>query len=189
MSKTIICTCITLFCTFLCRHFTTTAWNYLKRRFVKDVDTRLQISFSLSKHGRWCHQEISSRISLTFEDLTRVGIIETKFEKKNDKVLSMVTLGTLTSNDTTATRMNLRSFSLHSGYFYPRALSNVDGPSWSWISSDHIQAQKEEYNFVVASLRPSKNEKLGIFTSQSCISGKEIYKKGMMHVQSCCFAF
>ena len=101
----------------------------------------------------------------------------------------MVTLGTLTSNDTTATRMNLRSFSLHSGYFYPRALSNVDGPSWSWISSDHIQAQKEEYNFVVASLRPSKNEKLGIFTSQSCISGKEMYRKGMMALAKLLFCF
>ena len=34
------CTCITLFCTFVCRHRTTTTWKYLISRFVENVNTR-----------------------------------------------------------------------------------------------------------------------------------------------------
>ena len=58
-------------------------------------------------------------------------------------------LGTLRSNDARATRtslkkVNLRSFSLYSDYSYPLTLSIVGEPSWSWISRDQIQAQKEK---------------------------------------------
>ena len=35
-----LCTCITLFCTFLCRRYTTTAWNCLISRFVEDGNKR-----------------------------------------------------------------------------------------------------------------------------------------------------
>ena len=35
-----------LFCTFLCRHCTTTTWKYLTSRFVEDVSTRQRLSFS-----------------------------------------------------------------------------------------------------------------------------------------------
>ena len=41
-------------------------------------------------------------------------------------------------------------------------------------------------NFVIACLRPSQNVKLGIFTDSRAVNGKEIYKKGVIHVQSCC---
>ena len=42
------CTCITLFCTFLCRHYTTTTWKYLISRFVEEVNTRQRLSFFFS---------------------------------------------------------------------------------------------------------------------------------------------
>ena len=40
------CTCITLFCTFLCRHCTTTTWKCLISRSVEDVNTTERLSFS-----------------------------------------------------------------------------------------------------------------------------------------------
>ena len=74
--------------------------------------------------------------------------------------------------------MNLRSFSLYSDYSHTHTLSTVGESSWSWISIDHIQAQKEKSNFVVACLRPPSNAKLGIFPlSRSCKNEKEMYKK------------
>ena len=39
-------------------------------------------------------------------------------------------------------------------------------------------------NFV-ACLRPSQNVKLGIFTDTRAVDGKGMYKKSVMHVQSC----
>ena len=68
-------------------------------------------------------------------------------------------LGTLRSNNATATRTSLkkvylRSFGLYKDYSYLNTLSNVGEPSWSWISRNHIEAQKEKYNSVVACLRP-----------------------------------
>ena len=44
--------CITLFCTFLCRHCTTTTWKCLISRFVEDVNTRQWLSFSFPE--LWC---------------------------------------------------------------------------------------------------------------------------------------
>ena len=41
-----LCTCITLFRTFLCRRCATTTWNFLVSRFVEDVNTRQWFSFS-----------------------------------------------------------------------------------------------------------------------------------------------
>ena len=38
-----VCTCVTLFCTFLCRHYTTTTWRYLISRFMEDVNNRLHL--------------------------------------------------------------------------------------------------------------------------------------------------
>ena len=35
------------FCTFLCRHCTTTTWQFLISRFVEDVSTRQRLSFSI----------------------------------------------------------------------------------------------------------------------------------------------
>ena len=45
-AKQRLCTCITLFCAFLCRHCTTTTWISLISRFVEDVNTRQRLSFS-----------------------------------------------------------------------------------------------------------------------------------------------
>ena len=40
-----LCTCITFFCTFLCRDFTTTTWKCLISRFVENVNARQRLSF------------------------------------------------------------------------------------------------------------------------------------------------
>ena len=45
-AKQQLCTCSTLFCTFLCRYSTTTAWKCLISRFMLDVNTRQRFSFS-----------------------------------------------------------------------------------------------------------------------------------------------
>ena len=42
LAKQQLCTCITLFCTFLCRHSTTTAWKCLISRFMEDVNKLLR---------------------------------------------------------------------------------------------------------------------------------------------------
>ena len=46
LAKQQLCTCITLFCTFLCRRCTTTTWKCLISRLVEDGNTRQQLSFS-----------------------------------------------------------------------------------------------------------------------------------------------
>ena len=43
-------------------------------------------------------------------------------------------------------------------------------------------------NFFIGCLRPSQNMNLVIFTCSRAVDGKEMYKKSVMHVQSCCFA-
>ena len=40
LAKQQLCACITLFCTFLCRRWTTTTWKCLISRFVEDVNSR-----------------------------------------------------------------------------------------------------------------------------------------------------
>ena len=46
LAKQQLCTCITLFSTFLYRRCTTTSWNFLISRFVEDVNTTPTIFFS-----------------------------------------------------------------------------------------------------------------------------------------------
>ena len=46
LAKQQLCTCITLFCTFLSRRCTTTTWKCLISRFVEDGNTGQQLSFS-----------------------------------------------------------------------------------------------------------------------------------------------
>ena len=48
-AKQQLCTCITLFCTFLYRPCKTTTWKCLIASFMEDVNKRRRISFSLSK--------------------------------------------------------------------------------------------------------------------------------------------
>ena len=59
-AKQQLCTCITLFCTFLNRPCTTTMWKCLKASFMQDVNKRWRISFSLPKL-ECAPQEINSR--------------------------------------------------------------------------------------------------------------------------------
>ena len=53
LAKQQLCTCITLFCTFLCRHCTTTAWNCLISRFMEDVNKRKRVFFFSFKTWVW----------------------------------------------------------------------------------------------------------------------------------------
>ena len=46
LAKQQLYSCITLFCTFLCRHCMSTTWKYLTSRFVEDVNTRQRLAFS-----------------------------------------------------------------------------------------------------------------------------------------------
>ena len=46
LTKQQLCKCITLFCTFLCLHGTTTTWKYLISRLVEDLKTRQRLYFS-----------------------------------------------------------------------------------------------------------------------------------------------
>ena len=50
------------------------------------------------------------------------------------------------------------------------------------------QSSGKEKKVVVLCSRPRQNVNSGTFTLQSGNDGKEMYKKGVMHVQSCCFA-
>ena len=59
-AKQQLCTCITLFCTFLYRPCTTTTSKCLIASFMEDVNKRRRISFSLSKL-ECSPQEINSR--------------------------------------------------------------------------------------------------------------------------------
>ena len=59
-AKQQLCTCITLFCTFLYRPCTTTTWKCLIASFIEDVNKWRRISFSLSKLEGG-PQEINSR--------------------------------------------------------------------------------------------------------------------------------
>ena len=49
LTKQQLCTCINLFCKFLCRHCTTTTWKCLISRFVENANTRQQLYFSFAE--------------------------------------------------------------------------------------------------------------------------------------------
>ena len=52
LAKQQLCTCITLFSTFLCRQCTTTTWNFLISLFSEDVNTKQRLSISFPE--LWC---------------------------------------------------------------------------------------------------------------------------------------
>ena len=60
LAKQQFCTCIPLFCTFLCHRCTPKAWNFLFSRFVEDVSTKQQFSFPFPEL-RYSPWEINSR--------------------------------------------------------------------------------------------------------------------------------
>ena len=83
-----LCTCITLFCTFLCRRCTTTTWKCLISLFVEDVKTKQRLFSSFP--------ELCSLLDLTPEKfvniwrIKRVGISAIKFEVARIHFLSDV---------------------------------------------------------------------------------------------------
>ena len=81
--------------------------------------------------------------------------------------------------------MNSRCFNLYRAYSISFNSSNVDYFFWSSILKDRIKVHEKKKKVVALCSRPPQNVKLGIFTSQSCSDGKQMYKKGMMNVQSC----
>ena len=77
-AKQQLCTCITLFCTFLCRRCTTTTWNCLISRFVEDGNKRQQLSFSFPE--LWCSPlEFNSKKIANNWRIKRDGISAIKF--------------------------------------------------------------------------------------------------------------
>ena len=62
---------ITLFCTFLCRHCTTTTWKCLISRFVKDVNKQWQNSFS-SWTWIWLIEIQLQKSSLAFDKVSEL---------------------------------------------------------------------------------------------------------------------
>ena len=96
-------------------------------------------------------------------------------------------MGAGNGNGNVASKVILCCFNLH--YKQLILWSNVGELSWSWILKNNIQVQKEKENFVMAFLHPPLNGKLGIFMSLLCSDGKEIYKKSVLHVQCCFFAY
>ena len=66
LAKQQLCTCITLFCTFLCSHCTTTTWKWLISRFVEDANTRQRLPFSfpeLLKNG-WSSPKTTEQVNV-----------------------------------------------------------------------------------------------------------------------------
>ena len=73
------CTCITLFCTFLSRRYTTTTWKCLTSRFVDDENTGQQLSFSFPE--LWSSfQHSAPKKFANIWPFGRVGIRAMKFE-------------------------------------------------------------------------------------------------------------
>ena len=59
-AKQQLCTCITLFCTFLCRQCTITTWKCLISRFVENVNTRQRLYSILEFNSRKNWQYLTS---------------------------------------------------------------------------------------------------------------------------------
>ena len=72
-------TCITLFCTFLCRHCTTTTWKCLISGFFKDGNLRQQLSFSFPELW-YSPLEFNSKQFANIWWIKRDGISAIKFE-------------------------------------------------------------------------------------------------------------
>ena len=54
--------CTTLFCTFICWHCTTTKWNFLISRVVRDVNTRIQLQKIGENLTNWTEQNKSKEV-------------------------------------------------------------------------------------------------------------------------------
>ena len=67
-------------------------------------------------------------------------------------------------------KVNSRGFKSYRAYSTPFSSSNVGKLFWSWFLKDCIEVQEKKR-------KQKQNTKLGIFTSQSCSDGKEMYIK------------
>ena len=84
-----LCTCIKLFCTFLCRHCTTTTFECLISRFVKEGNTRQQLYFSFPELW-YSPLEFSSKKIANIWRIKRDVISAIKFEAARIHFLSEV---------------------------------------------------------------------------------------------------
>ena len=89
-AKQQLCTCITLFCTFLCCRCTTTTWNCLISRFVEDGEQKTTTFFFFS----WTlMQSFRFQLQKNFGNIRRIkrdGISAIKFEAAQIQFLSDV---------------------------------------------------------------------------------------------------
>ena len=84
-----LCTCITLFCTFLSRRCTTTTWKCLISRFVEDGNTGQQLSFSFLELW-YSPSELNSQKIANIWQTEPDGISAIKFEAARIHFLSDV---------------------------------------------------------------------------------------------------
>ena len=84
-----LCTCITLFCTFLSRRCTTTTWKCLISRFVEDGNTGQQLSFSFLELW-YSPSELNSQKIANIWRIKRDGKSAIKFEAARIHFLSDV---------------------------------------------------------------------------------------------------
>ena len=89
LTKQQLCTCITLFCTFLCRRCTTTTWKCLISRFVEDGNTGQQLSFSFVELW-YSPSELNCQKIANIWQTERDGISAIKFEAARIHFLSDV---------------------------------------------------------------------------------------------------
>ena len=80
ISKTTILHVITLFCTFLCRHCTTTTWKFLISRFTGEVHKRQRNFLSLSEVGYVLRDLILGGFTYIWQSWW-LGVIATKIER------------------------------------------------------------------------------------------------------------
>ena len=79
LSKQLLCTCITLLCTFPCRHCTTTMWKCLDFTFRRGREHKTTTSFSFPEL-RYSSLELNSRENAKFWRIQRDGISVIKVE-------------------------------------------------------------------------------------------------------------
>ena len=89
LTKQQLCTCITLFCTFLCRRCTTTTWKCLISRFVEDGNTGQQLSFSFVELW-YSPSELNCQKIANIWRIKRDGISAIKFKAARIHLLSDV---------------------------------------------------------------------------------------------------
>ena len=89
LAKQQMSTCITLLCSFLCRHCTTTTWKCLISRFVENANTIQQVYFSFPEL-RYILLEFNSRKMANIWRTERDEISPIKFEEERLQFLSDV---------------------------------------------------------------------------------------------------